>query len=78
MIVQVSHRVFTVWYVFLTHMAAGADKFANAERSWGTTPGRPDNAWSEATRVLPVREWSAQTNVPEYGRCLSVGKHLLL
>ena len=52
LVVQVSHSVLAFWLVFLTYLAAVADKSADAERSWGTTPMRPDNAWSEATRIF--------------------------
>ena len=50
LVVQVSHSVLDFWLVFLTYLPAAAGKSACTERSWGTTPERPDDAWSEATR----------------------------
>jgi len=44
LVVQVSNSVLAFWLVFLTYLAALADKSACAERSWGTTPERPDDA----------------------------------
>ena len=52
LVVQVSHRVLSFWLVFLTTWQPKLTSSLTRNGHGAQPPIRPDNAWSEATRVF--------------------------